>query len=760
MILVVGLARHALIYEIMPPRIQIRPPRRDTPINVNETWQRVLEPAIKQLYGLKPTDVSSGKPPANLSFKQLYDSSYRLVTQGHGKTLYQRFIVTTKEYLESLPPLDGRSGNLLETLSSEWLRFQKRLELVRDVLMYLDRSYCDENNSPRTEQIGKRLFHSVVVEPVITSVFSQLVKEISHERSGQIINIPVLKSIVELLESLTDDDRENSPSLYDTKFRATLLAAAVDEYQHRLDGLSNLPNSYVKLLEIKNWLANESHRGESYLPPETTIELVDTIKRSVIDPSLSGIFSDPSGVASWVGSTTLTSPTQSQLDALRLSSDLELQCGPRRSLVKSVGEELVSTQRMVNSTANTEVSWVECTTQVREKYAIIAEAVGQEAWKTVLQPRLFATVEECSSGAEFLANYLNHYLRKSNTVQPEEIEPALERSLLIYPALRDRDTFGKIFQRLLARRLINNSTRSEALEISWLRRVREEEDASTSTTTDSQQFEKMVKDYYDSEKRAASMQRPGSEFLSVNILRTDLWPVSMRSKPSYDVKLPQKLHQAQSDFELAYKEVKQDRQLTWNYTLGNVDIRLNIGGKAYLIGAPVYCTAILMLFSDDEVYTAKEISEKTRIPLGGELERFLKSLYLVPGANLLTKIDGDRKDVSPSDSFEFNSHFSSPKSRIKLRVVGARATSKTELTPEEQDMLLKDRTDIASAVIVRLMKTHKTMSHAQLVQVAMDRLRARFRPHPQLLKTAIQYLLAKEYIERSDMDRSIYVYKA
>jgi cullin 3 len=72
------------------------------------------------------------------------------------------------------------------------------------------------------------------------------------------------------------------------------------------------------------------------------------------------------------------------------------------------------------------------------------------------------------------------------------------------------------------------------------------------------------------------------------------------------------------------------------------------------------------------------------------------------------------KEIQPNDRFSVNDSFTSKLYRVKINPV----TAKTENDPERQETRNKvddDRKHEIDAAIVRIMKTRKTMSHAQLV---------------------------------------------
>ena len=94
-----------------------------------------------------------------------------------------------------------------------------------------------------------------------------------------------------------------------------------------------------------------------------------------------------------------------------------------------------------------------------------------------------------------------------------------------------------------------------------------------------------------------------------------------------------------------------------------------------------------------------------------------------------------------------------------LRKFTKKVTTCPALTPTFLEVIQEDRSIAIEAAIVRIMKSRKKLEHALLVQEVMHSLRM-FKPNPAQIKTKIEHLIEKDYLERDAEDKNVYRYLA
>ena len=132
------------------------------------------------------------------------------------------------------------------------------------------------------------------------------------------------------------------------------------------------------------------------------------------------------------------------------------------------------------------------------------------------------------------------------------------------------------------------------------------------------------------------------------------------------------------------------------------------------------------------------------------------------------------KDVNPGDVFTVNLNFSHPKYRIKINQIQAKETKQENQQTHER--VAADRNYETQAAIVRIMKSRKKITHAELVSevITATKTRGVLDPadikkniekyvdllHLQLDGADIHRLIEKDYMERDEEGRNVYNYVA
>jgi cullin 3 len=262
--------------------------------------------------------------------------------------------------------------------------------------------------------------------------------------------------------------------------------------------------------------------------------------------------------------------------------------------------------------------------------------------------------------------------------------------------------------------------------------------------------------------------------LKVSVLTSGFWPGS----PGAPCELPLEIQECCNRFETFYLAKHTGRRLTWQPNFGYADLKAMMPESRHELNVSTYQMCILLLFNAHQTLSYQDLHLHTNIPLD-ELKRHLMSLYVNPKARILVKVGNEKeksKEPQDEDQFQVNYAFECKLFRIKVPLVqmksgqglDAGGLSKADEAggssgangTDVPAIVEEDRKHLVEAVIVRIMKSRKTLEHNQLVMEVTRHLTARFQPTPTLIKQRTEKLIEREYLERAQHDRRVYNYLA
>lgn len=111
------------------------------------------------------------------------------------------------------------------------------------------------------------------------------------------------------------------------------------------------------------------------------------------------------------------------------------------------------------------------------------------------------------------------------------------------------------------------------------------------------------------------------------------------------------------------------------------------------------------------------------------------------------------------DTFKVNFQYHNNSIKVKIPIVHSKKAAALEASNLEE-RIDDDRKHMIEAVIVKIMKTRKRLSHQELIIEATKILAMKFKPDPAVIKKRIEGLIERDYLERDKDDRKFYKYLA
>ncbi|CAH0479912.1 unnamed protein product [Peronospora belbahrii] len=714
-----------------------------------------------------------------LSFEELYRNSYNLVLHKHGDVLYNGVVGVITEHLQTVAHQVASVSDelLLVTLNEQWIDYQVVMTMVRDILMYMDRTYVTQKRKLPVYDHGLYIFRDVIVrhDSVRDRLRTRLLLSIERERHGELIDRDLIKSILRMLIDLG----VHSNTVYEKDFEKHFLDTTLDFYRAEAQTMLDVATCSEYLEKAEQRLNEEGARVLHYLNPSTEHKLKTIVETQLIKNQAKALVEmEHSGciVLFRDGKTQALRRMYSLFR--RVPSTLPKMSDCVLHYIKTTGEEVVKTQSNPE-TALDASQFMEKLLAVREKFVgYLSDCFFDDPqFHKSIKQGFEAFMNTSTVCAGYLAHYLDELLRSKNKFE-EEMDARVTQVIALFRYLQDKDVFEEFYKVLLAKRLLNSRGTSDEAEKLVISKLKAE--CGYQFTS---KLEGMFKDMSISKDlmelyRKSGYDARGSSFsidmsvtpmpLSVHVLTSGFWPTEMAPMCAF----PLELVQLTQRFESFYYARHNGRKLAWMANMGTVDVRASFSAGAedihrrHELNVSTYQAVILMLFNQRLEWHFRELVERTRIDVKN-LKRHLISLC-TPKYKILIKSSKGKRIDEETDVFTVNAAYKSKLHRVRIPLVSQKETSLLPAVVSSlsnpADVLpptvAEDRKHLVEAAIVRIMKTRKQMQHNQLIAEVTRQMSGRFTPSPQLIKLRIESLIEREYLHRSTTDRRMYNYLA
>jgi cullin 3 len=431
--------------------------------------------------------------------------------------------------------------------------------------------------------------------------------------------------------------------------------------------------------------------------------------------------------------------------------------------IKDEGKAIVEDQEMQERP----LEYVQRLLDLKDKYDdILVHAMNNDKnFQHTLNQSFEFFINLNNRSPEYISLFIDDKLQKGvkGGANEEETEGILDKVMMLFRFIQEKDIFEKYYKQHLAKRLLLNRSSSDDQERNMIAKLKTECGYQFTSKLEgmfqdmklSAQTSDGFKDYLAKNEGASNPLR-GIE-LNVHVLTTGFWPTQSTSKCN----LPPDLTKCTEIFQKYYLSNHNGRRLTWQINMGSAEMRAFFGSsssnvKKHELNVTTFQVCVLTLYNSQDTYTFRDLHLQTQIPVP-DLKRNLLALCANPTVRILKKEPAVKKFLE-TDTFTFNDDFKSKLFRVKLL-----PSTQKDSEPAREATIVKideDRKHMIEAAIVRVMKSRKSMQHAQLVAEVSKQLSSRFRPTPVDIKKRVESLIEREYLERSQADRKVYNYLA
>ena len=219
---------------------------------VAEIWS-LLKNAIQEI---------QQKNNGGLSFEELYRNAYTMVLHKHGERLYSGVKQVVTDHLKvkvRQDVLDNITNSFLESLNVAWNDHQTAMVMIRDILMYMDRAYVEQNGVDTVFDLGLILFRDLVLRYAVIQdcLRDTLLSMIDKERKGEVVNRLAIKNACQMLITLGISGR----SVYDEDFERHFLKESAEFYKLESEKFLAENSASVYIWKVEARITEEKERA-------------------------------------------------------------------------------------------------------------------------------------------------------------------------------------------------------------------------------------------------------------------------------------------------------------------------------------------------------------------------------------------------------------------------------------------------------------------------------------------------------------------
>ncbi|CAH8349616.1 unnamed protein product [Eruca vesicaria subsp. sativa] len=711
------------------------------PKYADKTWQ-ILERAIHQIYN---------QDASGLSFEELYRNAYNMVLHKFGEKLYTGFIATMTGHLKEKAKIieSAQGGAFLEELNKKWNEHNKALEMIRDILMYMDRTYIESTKKPHVHPMGLILWKdNVVHSPKIHKrLLNTLLDLVQKERVGEVIDRGLVRNVTKMFMDLGE-------GVYQEDFEKPFLEASSEFY--KVESMEFIEacdcGDYLKKAEKR--LTEEIDRVGHYLDGKSEDKITSVVEREMIANHMQRlVHMENSGLVNMLLNDKYEDLGRMYNLFRRVTNGLATVRDVMTSHLREMGKQLVTDPEK----SKDPVEFVQRLLDERDKYdKIISTAFGNDkTFQNALNSSFEYFINLNTRSPEFISLFVDDKLRKGlKGIADVDVEVILDKVMMLFRYLQEKDVFEKYYKQHVAKRLLSGKTVSDDAERSLIVKLKTECGYQFTSKlegmfTDMKTSEDTMRGFYSSHPELSE-----GPTLIVQVLTTGSWP----TQPAVPCNLPAEVSVLCEKFRSYYLGTHTGRRLSWQTNMGTADIKAVFGkGQKHELNVSTFQMCVLMLFNNSDRLSYKEIEQATEIP-APELKRCLQSLACVKGKNVIKK-EPMSKDIGEDDLFVVNDKFTSKFYKVKIGTVVAQKETEPE-KQETRQRVEEDRKPQIEAAIVRIMKSRKILDHNNIIAEVTKQLQPRFLANPTEIKKRIESLIERDFLERDNTDRKLYRYLA
>lgn len=706
-----------------------------------------------------------------------------------------------KDHIEKKvkPQLDA--ANILSSYVTQWRLFHSSLGCIRQIFLYLQSHWhtlnlqssngtATNNNSNQFNAwfLGMQLWNDIVLAPHREQLVGQAMVIVKEDRekndgvksnnntiSADSVQHSHLQLLKEVLESFVRIATTSTKPLYTYQevFELNFLSWTESHYRSVADQLllSMMPMK-MYLETVMNMLNTEMKRGERYLDRSTLPLLRRSVLSVMVDCRLDNLLPHVDG---WIQNQQpnslqllylLTNQSEESLQQFAhcFEKIVVTRGGAAMALVAAGNTDIQrDPSPYILAIINTNKAFDNIVSEQFEGNAHLKKALD-EGCRRYLNSNALSPISSGKS-AQHLARFCNLLLRPNRELQQGDNNVTLTNSVLsIFKHLEDPDVFQAAYASFLSQRLIYGQCNVDA-ETDMIAKLR-----CSSTFEFTYKWSRMLADastiaadlrtQFDMSCATSAPFALPFEFYPL-VLTSGSWPSSMSSA---EKGVPPPLVPVLDRFVSFYKTCCENRRLRWAPGLSHGVVTSGsffANNKQYDFHLTQTQLMLIHLLNSipqpDSIVQFSDLLRCCEAVTEDDINSVQRAISPFVRFHIVT-LTAPESVPLPQQGLRINYSFSYSQRKVNLIAaaqpsvqVGAtqpESCPAKELVAAPPNVCIERRLTIQSA-IVRIMKAKRQAGYQELVQEVCQLLKNRFVPTPQDIKSNLELLIEKEYVERS-----------
>lgn len=509
------------------------------------------------------------KNNSGLSFEELYRNAYTMVLHKHGERLYTGLKEVVTQHLESKVRADvlrAMNSNFLQTLNQAWNDHQTSMVMIRDILMYMDRVYVQQHDVDNVYNLGLIIFRDQVVRYgcIRDHLRNTLLNMVMCERKGEAIDHIAIKNACQMLMVLGINKRW----VYEEDFERPFLSQSAAFYKLESQKFlsENSASVYIKRVEMR--ITEEAERAKLYLDESTEQYIVEVVEDELINKHMRTIVEmENSGVVYMLKSSKTDDLACMYKLLARVRDGLKTIADCVSQYLREQGKLLVKEEEGGTNPIN----FVQNLLNLKDRFDhfLIHSFDNDKIFKNMISLDFEHFLNLNNKSPEYLSLFIDDKLKKGcKGMSEQEIEIILDKTMVLFRYLLEKDVFERYYKAHLAKRLLLNKSVSDDSEKNMISKLKTEcgcqftsklegmfKDMSVSNT---------IMEEFKTHVNTQNLSLAGVDLL-VRILTTGFWP-TQSATPKCNI--PKAAQTAFDVFKTFYLGKHSGRQLTLQPQLG------------------------------------------------------------------------------------------------------------------------------------------------------------------------------------------------